>query len=60
MDKKDKTTTGNDENNKIAAEAHKRKQQDFEKFIFNFEKEYKLIKVFPSISYKKNNDFFFF
>ena len=53
MDKKDKTTTGNAENNKIAAEAHKRKQQDFEKFIFNFEKEYKLIKVFPSISLKK-------
>ena len=45
MDKKEKATVS-DENNKIAAEAHKRKQQDFEKFIFNFDKEYKLIKVF--------------
>lgn len=60
MDKKEKITTGNDENNKIASDAHKRKQQDFEKFIFNFEKEYKLIKVFPLISYKQNKDFFFF
>ena len=49
MDKKDKSITANEENNKIAAEAHKRKQQDFEKFIFNFEKEYKLIKVFSKL-----------
>jgi len=36
---------GSDENNKIAAENHQRKKQNYEKFFQTFDKEYKLIKV---------------
>lgn len=46
----EKNANSNDDNNKIAADNHAKKRENYQKFFQNFETEYKLIKVFFSCS----------